>query len=121
MAGFGGSVISGRAKDMHCIIHSFFTPDCIECEEGKALVEKYQSHRHTFTCKKKGKVIRIQANEGHGRLDGQIEGDVILSPVCRFNHPRNPIDKTEFVFAFPENTDEEVKTKAKTDYLKISS
>ena len=47
------------------------------------MMEKYQSHRHTFTCKKKGKVIRIQANEGHGKLDGQIEGDVILSPVCR--------------------------------------
>ena len=119
MANFGGSIISGRAKDMHCNKHSIFTPNCIECEDGKALVEKYQCHRHTFTCKKKGKVIRIQENEGHGRLDGQIKEEMILVPVCRFNHPRNPIDKTEFMFGFPENIDEEVKNKAKADYLKI--
>ena len=56
LSSFGGSMISGSAKDMHCIQHCKFTKNCKECEEGKALVQKYQSHRDTFASKKKGKL-----------------------------------------------------------------
>ena len=95
---------------MHCIKHINYTDDCEDCKKLRALVEKYQCHRHTFTCKKKGKVIKILPGEGHGRLDGQLEGEMLLEPVCRFKHPKNPMDRTEFVFPFPENVgDEELK------------
>ena len=119
MSSFGGAVISGRSKDMHCSNHSNYTDSCVNCDKLRALVEKYQSHRHTFTCKKKGKVIKILPGEGHGRLDGHLEEELLLVPVCRFKHPRNPMDQTEFLFPFLENIDEEQHNKAKADYLKI--
>ena len=89
---FGGSIISGSAKDLHCKEHDKFETLCKDCQEGRALVEKYQSYKHTFTCKKKGKVIRILSSEGHGRLDGVVEKEMLLVPFCRFDHPKNPID-----------------------------
>ena len=119
LSDFGGSLISGSSKDMHCQIHSTFEKECTNCKKLKALVDKFQGHRHTFTCKKKGKVIRILAGEGHGRKDGERETEMLLVPVCRFNHPKNPIDKTEFLMAFPENHDELELKKAKSDYSKI--
>ena len=119
MSGFAGSLISGRAKDMHCSIHTEFTNSCGECNNLHALVKKYQSHRHTFTCRKKGKIIRILSSEGHGRLDGQIEEEMLMVPVCRFKHPKNPIDKTEFIFPFPENVSDKELRAARADYQKI--
>ena len=56
-ASFGGSMIYGRAKDINCNKHPLFNPDCDHCEDERELVEKYQCHRHTCTCKKKGKFI----------------------------------------------------------------
>ena len=64
-------------------------------------------------------MINIAANEGHGRLDGEIEGEFLTVPVCRFNFPKNPIDKTEFILAFPKDHNEEEIKKAKLDYKKI--
>ena len=116
---FGNSLISGSSKDMHCDEHPVFTQQCEECVRLKSLVERYQTHRNKFTCKKKGKVINIAANEGHGRLDGKIEGEFLTVPVCRFNFPKNPIDKTEFILAFPKDHNEEEIKKAKLDYKKI--
>ena len=104
---------------MHCDLHNQFDENCDDCKKGKALVEKFQSHRHTFTCKKKGKVIKILACEGHGRLDGKIKEDVLLWPVCRFHHPKNPIDKSVFILAFPPDYDENDLKKANADYSKI--
>ena len=43
------------------------TLECDDCKELKGLVDKFQCHRHTFTCKKKGKIIKILPGEGHGR------------------------------------------------------
>ena len=42
-----------------------------------------------------------------------------MVPVCRFKHPKNPIDKTEFILPFPENVCEDELNKAKKDYYKI--
>ena len=39
--------------------------------------------------------------------------------VCRLRHPKYPIDKTEFIFAFPQDADENELSKAKKDYRKI--
>ena len=60
ISSFGGSIISGSAKDMHCDSHNQFDENCDDCKKGKALVEKFQSHRHTFTCKKKGKYWHVK-------------------------------------------------------------
>ena len=68
---------------------------------------------------KKGKVIRISGSEGHGRLDHKIQGEDLQIDVCRLRHPKYPIDKTEFVFGFPNDVDEDQLKKAKQDYRKI--
>ena len=119
LSDFGGGIISGSSKDMHCQLHSSFDPECNGCKEGKALVEKFQSHRHTFTCKTKGKIIKILSGEGHGRRDGEVEDEILLVPVCQFYHPKNPIDNSEFLLAFPESFDETEWKKAKDDYSRI--
>ena len=119
IADFVDSIISGSSDDMSCDNHEKYNNDCLECKELKQLVEKYQSHSHTFSCRKKNKIIRINSNEGHGRLDGKIEGDVLNVKVCRLQHPKYPIDKTTFIQAFPSDTDKEIVRQAKKDYEKI--
>ena len=44
---------------------------------------------------------------------------MLLVPVCRFNHPKNPINKTEFIFPFPQDYEEKDLKRAKADYSKI--
>jgi hypothetical protein len=39
--------------------------------------------------------------------------------VCRLRHPKYPIDKTEFLHAFPQDVDENELKVAKMDYGKI--
>ena len=119
IASFCGSIMSGCSTDMNCDTHKLFNGDCVECNEGKKLVEKYQSHKHTFSCHKKGKIIRIPGTEGHGRLDYKIQGQDLQIDVCRLRHPKFPIDETEFVFGFPQDVDEKVLKNAKKDYRKI--
>ena len=63
LSAFGGAIISGSSKDMPCKNHSAFKKECIDCKKLKAIVDKFQGHRHTFTCKKKGKIIRILAGD----------------------------------------------------------
>jgi len=119
IAQFADSVMSGSSLEMNCENCPVFNFNCEECLAGKVLVEKYQSHKHTFSCKKKNKVCRILPTEGHGRLDYKIEGEELLAPVCRLRHPKYPIDETEFVRGFPEDTNEDELKQAKKDYKKI--
>ena len=119
IAKFADSMMSGSSLEMNCENCPVFSFDCEECLAGKELVEKYQSHKHTFSCKKKNKVCRILPTEGHGRLDYKIEGEELLAPVCRLRHPKYPIDETEFVRGFAEDTNEEEIKQAKKDYKKI--
>lgn len=119
IASFGASMMSGSSTDMNCDDHEIFDYKCEECQAGRELVEKFQSHSHTFSCKKKCRFIRILSADGHGRHDGNIEGEEILVPVCRLRHPKNPIDKAEFIHAFPQDTDDKIVKAAKKDYEKI--
>ena len=119
IANFADSVMSGSATDMKCESCFVFNFDCDDCQAGKALVEKFQTHRHTFSCRKKGKICKILSTEGHGRLDNKIKGEELLAPICRLRHPKYPIDKTEFIRAFPSETDENELKEAKKDYRKI--
>ena len=119
IASFCGSIMSGSFTDMNCDLHPEFDFSCEECIAGKNLVEKYQSHKHTFSCRKKGRIVRILEAEGHGRLDNKKQGDELQVQVCRLRHPKYPIDKTEFVRAFPQDVDENELKTAKRDYRKI--
>ena len=119
IASFADSVMCGSSSDMNCDNHSEFNEKCDDCLEGKLLVEKFQSHSHKATCRKKGKMLRILSNEGHGRFDNIISGDELTAPVCRLRHPKFPIDKTEFIRSFPEDVAEDELIKAKHDYKKI--
>ena len=94
IASFCDSIMSGSSTDMNCDLHPEFDFSCKECLAGKNLVEKYQSHKHTFSCNKKGRIVRILATEGHGRLDGHKQGDELQVQVCRLRHPKYPVDKT---------------------------
>ena len=119
IAAFADSVMCGSSSDMSCENHTKFEEQCEDCLEGKFLVEKFQSHSHKATCRKKGKMLRIMSNEGHGRLDKVVTGDELTVPVCRLRHPKFPMDKTVFIRSFPEDVDEDEFIKAKYDYKKI--
>ena len=56
---------------------------CDSCQKLMKMAEKYQTHRHSFSCHKKLKTITIQANEGFGRDDGKRIGSELKNiPVC---------------------------------------
>ena len=63
--------------------------------------------------------MRICENEGHGRLDGKRKETELLVTKCRYNFPKNPIDKAEMIVGFPKDYDKTELKKAKDDYLKI--
>ena len=119
IASFGDALISGSSKDIHCKSHEAFEVDCDQCGDLSKLVEKYQTHSHKPSCLKKKRMVRIGAKEGHGRFDGDKEDVEIFLPVCRYNYPKNPIDKTEFITSFPKDHDPKEIKKAKDDYAKI--
>ena len=80
---------------------------CEECQLLKEKVDKYQSHKHTFTCAKKMKTISIKETEGHGRLDGQVKGPALINiPVCRFRFPKFPLDETRLIKGVNKDADE---------------
>ena len=86
----------------------------------KKLVRDFQSHKHTFTCQKKNKVINIKKNEGHGRSDGRKEGVPINNYVhCRFNFPQFPMNKTTFILGMSKELDEDSKLTRRNDLKKI--
>ena len=119
IAQFCESIVSGSSSEMCCDDHEQNESSCHKCKKFKDLVEKYQKHSHKFSCHKRKKYIRIYKGEGHGRLDKVKEGDELLVPVCRLRHPKFPIDKTEFLQAFPSDIDEDQLKEAKKDYRKI--
>ena len=111
--------------DMHCHDHnknceSAKILKCTECQNLKAKASKFQTHNHTSTCHKKGKIITIRKNEGHGRLDGIIEGEELKGiSVCRFRFPRFPMDRTRLVFGISQDMPEENLNTRKKDLRKI--
>ena len=94
--------------------------NCQECEKQKMLIKTFQTHNHTFTCKKKRNVIPVRKNEGHGRLDGKIEGENISNySGCRFNFPQFPLNKTTFILGIPKDLSIEEVSNRKKDLKKI--
>ena len=61
------------------------------------LVEKYQTHSHTFTCNKKKRAFTIGPKEGHGKNDGKKAGPSLKIHVCRFGFPKPPMRRTKVI------------------------
>ena len=116
---FASSIMSGSSNDVHCKKHENLNNSCDDCKKLKKLVEHYQTHSHRPTCEKKNRIIRIKPDEGHGCNDGKKNDDELIIKTCRFNFPKNPIDKTEFILSFPKNHDKAALKQAKEDYAKI--
>ena len=113
-------LLSTSSEEISCEDHDINQLDCSECKDLQEKVSKYQHHSHTFTCAKKKKCITIKENEGHGRLDGHLKGPRLLNiPVCRFQFPKYPLDKTELVVAMSKDTDDQTIKYAKKDLNKI--
>ena len=123
---FADALITTSPEDMTCESHGIQSVDsavienCKECINLKAKVKKYQSHRHTFTCRKKSKTITIKNNEGHGNMDSKKDGPVLSDiTLCRFTFPKFPLDETQLVLGTPKDADEEVVKERKRDLDKI--
>ena len=121
---FADFLISTNPEDIKCYEHEVITDKSLKCEDCRRLrekVEKYQTHKHTFTCAKKRQTITIQENEGHGKLDGCIKGHVLSNiSVCRFKFPKFPLDETRLIASMPKETDEDLIKKCKADLSKIT-
>merc|ERR1712208_183086 len=93
-----------KCKKHNCIV----LVDCEKCEDQKKMIKKFQTHNHTFTCKKKRKGMTIKENEGHGRLDGRIEGQRIQDySECRFKFPQFPMNKTRLILRASKDLDKD--------------
>ena len=119
IARFASSIISGSVDEAHCLDHSEFSKNCSSCNTTRENVKKYQTHHHTFTCKKKNKIIRIGAKEGHGKDDGKVEGEELKLPACRFKIPFFPMDEAQFIFPFEKDTEEDILKRANHDFNKV--
>ena len=117
-------LIFGSLDDAKCRLHrqkdKEFTEVCSDCELIKERVKMFNTHGCTFSCKKKKRTLVIGENEGHGRLDGKISRESILSILCRYNFPHNPIDENLFLLGIPKDLPEEKLAQRKKDYKKIS-
>ena len=94
--------------------------NCSKCAACKLLVNDFQMHNHTFTCKKKRKTITVRKHEGHGKLDGKAEGPKIANYIdCRFNFPQFPLNRTTFILGIPKDLSEDQVSQRKKDLKKI--
>ena len=123
---FADFLISTSPEDMFCEKHehqkhnSINDQNCNECIFLREKVQKYQSHKHTFTCKKKGKTITVKENEGYGRLDNIKKGNALSNiEVCRFKFPKFPMDETKLICGISKDTEEHVVKSRKKDLNKI--
>ena len=88
-------------------------------DDSHETVRRYQSHAHTFTCRKKSRKIKIQRNEGHGRYDGVREGPELILDSCRFKFPKFPMRNTMIIERPGSDINPEEVKKWKDDYCKI--
>ena len=110
--------ISTSLSDAKCPDHTETeSQQCEKCEKLLNLVTSFQSHKCTFTCKKKNKFIQIPSHQGLGINDP--ESTDIITHVCRFNFPRFPLHKTCVLLSFSKNDDPKMVFEAKKDLKHI--
>ena len=121
---FADLLISTSPTDIKCDKHSQESVNMESCPDCQLLIDKvskYQKHGHTFTCKKKSKTISIKSNVGHGIDDGIKEGPELYNiPLCRFNFPKYPSDKTKFILGVEKDLDEKLLFSRRKDLKKIT-
>ena len=101
-------------------ITSVIGESCPDCINLKKMVNKFQSHNHTFSCQKKNKLITIKETEGHGKNDNIMRGPKISNFVlCRYDFPQFPLNKTKFILGMSKDLPLEEKETRKKDLLKI--
>ena len=123
---FADCLISTSSKDISCDEHEDLNNDddsklnCEQCQNLIGIVDKYQSHNHTFTCEKKKRTITIKESEGHGRQDGNIKGPQLYNvSICRFRFPKFPMDETKLILGMSKDLDETVINTRKADLNRI--
>ena len=119
IAYFADSLIQGSLKKAACSQHDDTQEDCDHCQEILRMVSTFQCHSHKKSCFKKRRKLRINEDEGHGRLDGKTKESGMTVDLCRYNFPKNPSDETCFIHAFPKDHPKEEVKKATEDYSKI--
>ena len=86
----------------------------------KKLVAKYQTHKHTFSCQKKNRLITIKETEGHGKNDNLRKGPKISNYVqCKYNFPQFPMNRTRFILGMRKDLEAEEINQCKKDLQKI--
>ena len=85
--------------------------------ELQTTVSIFQSHSHTFTCRKKCRIIKIRSKEGHGKDDGVKRGAEIVLNSCRFKFPKYPMPRTMIIDAPPPDTDPHELQHWKENYI----
>ena len=94
--------------------------NCEDCKTFYEMVEKFQKHRHSFSCNKKNRFMHVQPDEGHGKNDGHMYGAALKHiPVCRHSFPKFPMEKTMFLVAPPKDLEEKEVIRRKADLKKI--
>ena len=84
-------------SDARCNEHKYEDiSNCSKCTELKQLVNNFQTHKCTFSCQKKKRILKVHANEGLGR-DQNEPSDEFVVKLCRYKFPRYPLDKLEIV------------------------
>ena len=95
------SCYSAKNNFVECskhIIPDIDISNCQKCIYLRESAKKFQTHNHTFTCRKKRKTLTIKSNEGHGRNDGKVEANTISDYIeCRFGYPKFPLNRTVFI------------------------
>ena len=119
IADFAASIIQGSIDEASCPSHTVPVKTCSKCTEVQSVVSSCQTHRHKFSCLKKKKYLRIEKNEGHGRLDKKITDEELMVPLCRYSFPKNPSDETILLRPFPEDYDKKDLKAAEEDFKKI--
>ena len=103
----------------HTVLHKI-GKDCESCNNLKKLVKKFQTHKHTFSCQKKNRLITIQESEGHGKNDNIKKGCKISNHVqCRHDFPKFPMNRTTFLLGLPKDLPPEEIRQRKKDLKKI--
>ena len=92
---------------------------CEECQILRDRVQSNNTHKCGFSCHKRKKQMTIKPNEGHGRLDGKIEGEEITCLICCYNFPKMVMRETTFIPAISKTIDKESLKRRKLDYKNL--
>ena len=114
-------LISTSIDQAKCKKHRLVNfPGCKDCKTLEDFVTKFQTHRCSFTCKKKGKFIKLLGNQGLG-IHETDRATEIVTHICRFRFPRFPMECTKFLKPISKTEDPKQVNKMKKDLQHIKA